>query len=127
MKNPSQDVEPPVYLLVGDADGYLSVLPARTDSKFFAIDVWKSSWKQQVWRPRICLFIVVGARFGRPSSSVHMARRGGRQEENTAQYSKKGYHRKKSREVGFLYEFEKKTRFCSLGVSIPLLSRSGKW
>ena len=46
--NASQDVEPPAYLLAGDEDGYLSVLPARTDSKFFAIDVWKSSWRQQV-------------------------------------------------------------------------------
>ena len=74
MKNASQDVEPPVYLLVGDADGHLSVLPARTDSKFFAIDVWKSSWKQQVRRPRVRLLIVVGARFGRPSPSAHTVR-----------------------------------------------------
>lgn len=43
-----QDVEPPAYLLVGDGEGHLSILPSRTDSKFFAIDVWKPSWKQQV-------------------------------------------------------------------------------
>ena len=61
LKHASQDVEPPVYLLVGDGDGYLSVLPARTDSKFFAIDVWKSSWKQQVRRvfARVFCFVAV--------------------------------------------------------------------
>lgn len=44
----SQEVEPPVYLLAGDEDGYLSVLPARHDSKFFEVDVWKASLKHQV-------------------------------------------------------------------------------
>ena len=37
-----------MYLLAGDEDGYLSVLSARHDSKFFAIDVWKASLKHQV-------------------------------------------------------------------------------
>ncbi|CAM9843940.1 unnamed protein product [Ectocarpus sp. 6 AP-2014] len=43
-----QEVDPPVYLLAGDGDGYLSVLPARTDSSFFAIDIWKTSLRHQV-------------------------------------------------------------------------------
>ncbi|CAM9491345.1 unnamed protein product [Scytosiphon promiscuus] len=43
-----QEVEPPVCLLVGDGEGYLSVLPARTDSKFFAIDLWEPSLRHQV-------------------------------------------------------------------------------
>lgn len=41
-------MEPPAYVLAGDEDGFLSVLPARMDSKFFAVDVWKPTWKQQV-------------------------------------------------------------------------------
>lgn len=41
-----------MYLLAGDEDGYLSVLPARLDSKFFAIDVWQASLKHQVGRFR---------------------------------------------------------------------------
>eukprot|EP00903_Cladosiphon_okamuranus_P008160 g7859.t1 len=43
----NQELEPPVYLLAGDEGGYLSVLPARHDSKFFAVDVWKASLKHQ--------------------------------------------------------------------------------
>lgn len=37
-----------MYLLAGDEDGHLSVLTARHDSKFFAVDVWKASLKHQV-------------------------------------------------------------------------------
>lgn len=37
-----------MVLLVGDGEGYLSVLPARTDSKFFAIDLWEPSLRHQV-------------------------------------------------------------------------------
>ena len=50
MSGVSQEVAPPVYLLAGDEDGYVSVLPARLDTKFFEIDVWKASLKHQVSR-----------------------------------------------------------------------------
>ncbi|CAM9483745.1 unnamed protein product, partial [Ectocarpus fasciculatus] len=43
-----QEVDPPVCLLAGDGDGYLSILPVRTDSSFFAIDIWKTSLRHQV-------------------------------------------------------------------------------
>lgn len=46
--NSAQEMAAPLYLLAGDERGYLSVLPARTDSKFFAIDVWETSLRHQV-------------------------------------------------------------------------------
>ncbi|CAM9119973.1 unnamed protein product, partial [Discosporangium mesarthrocarpum] len=45
-----QDVVPPAYLLAGDDNGNISVLPIRTDTKFFAVDVWKIAFRQMVHR-----------------------------------------------------------------------------